>query len=330
MSIDEGARRPRPIRAGAYSALATVRRVVTRSVASRLGAAGVVILLAFATIAVLAPAFAPHDPTVPTGAPFERPSGDHLLGTNDIGQDLFSELIFGARVSLAIGFSVAAIAICVGATIGLVAGQAGGGVDATLMRLVDLTLALPFLPLLLVVSVFLGQSVITTVLVISSVLWARPARVVRSLSLSLRERGPTQAALAMGASRHHLLSRHIGPSAVPLIVAELVRTANIAILIEASLSFLGLGDPTQKTWGTMLFFANTRGAFITGSWLWWVLPTGLVIGLVATGLALVGFAIEEWADPRLRAGQRAAYGQRALTDTPAVLQAKQRSGRQAS
>jgi peptide/nickel transport system permease protein len=165
---------------------------------------------------------------------------------------------------------------------------------------VDITLALPFLPLLIVLAVFLGRGLATSILVISLVIWARPARILRAQALSARERGYVQAARAMGARPRHLLKRHILAAVSPMIIAQFVRATNIAILLEASLSFLGLGDPTTKSWGTMLYYASSRGAFLTQAWLWWVLPTGLVISLVVFAFALVGYALEEKADPRLR------------------------------
>lgn len=266
-----------------------------------LGRIGAVILLAFVVVAVFAPLVAPHDPRAQTGLPFKSPTADHLLGTNDIGQDILSEIIYGARISLAIGFMAAVLAIVVGSVIGIVAGFFGGWVDNVLMRLVDATLALPFLPLLIVLAVFLGRSMSTTVFVLALVIWARPARVVRAQVLAVRNRGYIQAARTMGASSSHLITRHVAPATAPMVIAQFVRAANIAILLEASLSFLGLGDPTAKSWGTVLYYATARNAFITDAWLWWVLPTGLAISAVVVGFAFVGYALEARADPRLRA-----------------------------
>lgn len=257
-------------------------------------------LLAFVLVALLAPVLAPHDPGTSIGVPYAAPASGHLLGTNDVGQDVLSELIFGTRISLTVGFVVALIATLVGTVIGVAAGFFGGFFDGLAMRVVDLTLALPFLPLLIVLAAFIGRSLVVTVLVIALVLWARPARVIRSQVLSVRDRGDVQAARSMGGRWHHLLRRHVTPAVAPLAIAQFVRSANIAILIEASLSFLGLGDPTAKSWGTMLFYANARGAFLTDAWLWWVVPTGLAISLVVVSFAFVGYALEEWADPRLR------------------------------
>lgn len=272
-----------------------------RSAGQRLGRLGTVILAIFVLVAIFAPLLAPYDPRAQTGLPYQSPSGSHLLGTNDIGQDILSELIFGTRVSLAIGFLAALLAIVVGTLVGVVSGYFGGLADTLLMRFVDITLALPFLPLLIVLAVFLGRNIRTTVLVISVVIWARPARILRSQVLSARERGFVQAARSMGGRPAHLLRRHVLPAVSPLIIAQFVRAANIAILLEASLSFLGLGDVTAKSWGTTLYYASARGAFLTRAWLWWVLPTGLAISVVVVAFAFIGYSLEERADPRLRA-----------------------------
>lgn len=273
----------------------------SRSAGERLGRVGAVILGLFVLVAVFAPLLAPYDPRAQTGLPYQPPSASHLLGTNDIGQDILSELIYGTRVSLAIGFLAALLAIVVGTLVGVASGYYGGLADTLLMRFVDITLALPFLPLLIVLAVFLGRNITTTVLVVSVVIWARPARILRSQVLSARERGFVQAARAMGGRPKHLLRRHVLPAVSPLIIAQFVRAANIAILLEASLSFLGLGDVTAKSWGTTLYYASARGAFLTRAWLWWVLPTGLAISLVVVAFAFIGYSLEERADPRLRA-----------------------------
>ena len=286
------------------------------SSSARLGLLGAGTLALITTVAIFAPVFAPHDPTALSGTTFAPPSRDHLLGTNDIGQDLLSELIFGARVSLLVGISAAALSTMIGAAVGIVAGFFGGATDTVLMRGVDVTLALPLLPLLIVLAAFFGRSITVTTLVIGLVIWARPARFIRAQVLSLRERGPVQSAIAMGAAPAHLLSRHLLPSVSPLLIAQLIRGATTAILLEASLAFLGLGDPTTKSWGTMLYYASARGAFLTDSWIWWVVPTGLAISAVVLAFAFVGYALEEWSDPRLRSRRLPVLGLGLIGATP--------------
>lgn len=279
-----------------------------RSITAKLGAVGAGLLAVIVGAAVLAPVLARHDPDRTTGLPFDPPSTAHPLGTNDLGQDLFAQLLHGARISLAIGVLAALIAVSVGLAVALVAGYHRGRVETVLMRLVDLTLAFPFLVLVIVLAAFFGRGLGTTVTVIAAVIWARPARVLRSQVLKVREFQHVVAAQSMGASSARIIGRHILPRVAPLAVAQFVRAANIAVLIEASLSFLGLGDPNRISWGTILYFANARNAFLTDAWVWWIVPPGVALTLAVVGFAFLGYAVEERSDPRLA---RAAVRHRA-------------------
>ena len=267
---------------------------------AKLGRVGATILVLFVIAAVFAPVFAPYDPTVRTAEPFAAPSLAHPLGANDVGQDILSELLFASRISLTVGIVTACLATVLGVTIGVVSGYLRGPVDGVLMRGVDVILSLPFLPLMIVLAAFLGQNTTNLILVIGLLIWARPARLLRSQVLSVRESGHVQAARAMGATHIYIMIRHILPRITPLVAAQFVRTANVSIMLEASLAFLGLSDPFQKSWGAILFYANARSAFLTDAWLWWVLPPGLCIATVVVSFAFLGFAIEERVDPRLR------------------------------
>jgi peptide/nickel transport system permease protein len=261
---------------------------------------GAVLLLGLLVAAVFAPTLAPYDPTRSVNVPFERPSAAHPLGTNDIGQDILSELIWGSRISLTIGVLAAFVAITIGTTVGVLSGYFRGAIDATLMRLVDVVLALPFLPLMILLAAFLGPSLITIVIVVGGVVWARPSRIIRSQVLSLAQREYVTAARGIGAGHARIVARHVLPGVAALIVVEFVQAAAGAILIESSLSFLGLGDPTQKSWGSILYYAQARSAFLSGAWVWWVIPPGLAITATVLGLALLAFSIERIANPRLR------------------------------
>jgi len=266
-----------------------------------LGFAGFGVVTLLVAAAVLAPWISPYDPTESVGAPFSPPSREHLLGTNDIGQDILSELLHGARISLTVGFLAAGLAVAIGTVVGAVSGYFGGLVDAFLMRLVDVVLVLPFLPLMILLAAYLGPSFWNLILVMAVLVWARPARVIRSQVLQLRSLSYVEAARALGGGDAHLLIRHVIPGILPLALAQFILAASSAILIEASLSFLGLGDPTAKSWGSVLYFAQVRSAFLTGAWVWWVLPPGLLITATVLGFALMGFALEEVLNPRLRA-----------------------------
>jgi peptide/nickel transport system ATP-binding protein/peptide/nickel transport system permease protein len=265
---------------------------------------GAALLVGLAAAAVLAPLVSPYDPRLTTARPFEPPSLGHWLGANDAGQDIVSELIWGARVSLSIGALAALVGTLLGTLVGLLAGYFRNWVDAACMRAVDVVLVVPFLPLMIVLAAFVGPSVVTLAVVIGLLVWARPARVIRSLVLSLGTRDYVLASRGLGAGHWRILSAHLLPGVLSLALAEFVQLASRAILLEASLAFLGLGDPTQKSWGTILYYAQARGAFLTGTWVWWVVPPGVLITLAVLSFALVGFRLEHLANPRL--GRRRA------------------------
>ncbi len=265
---------------------------------NRLAIVGMAVLAAFVLGAMFAPVLMPHDPWQHF-APFTGPSGTHLLGTDDVGRDIFSELILGARVSLTVGFMAALLAVSIGVLVGLLAGFRRGYLDEILMGLTDVVLVIPALPLVILVSVYLGPGIWHTILVIGLVFWPSTARVIRSQVLSVRQSGYVESARALGASDSWLMRRHVLPNVLPMVLAKFVLTVAAAMLMEASLSFLGLGDPMAKSWGMMLHYAFARGGFIREMW-WWYLPPGLCISLCILALTLISFGIEEGSDPRLR------------------------------
>jgi peptide/nickel transport system permease protein len=270
-----------------------------RSPGQVLGRVGLVLLAVPALAATFAPLVARHSPTRPSGRPLLKPSGAHPLGTDDLGVDIFSQLVYGSRISLAIGLGAAVLAVTVGILVALVAGWRRGWVETVLMRLTDVTLAFPFLPLVLVLAAFFGRGLVTTAVVIGAVTWARPARVLWAQVLKLREYPHVQAARAMGATGSRCVGRHILTRLTPITSAQFVRVANAAIISEAALAFLGLGDPNQASWGIMLSNASSNNALLTGAWKWWMVPPGVALTLVVLGFAFTGYASEEWADPRL-------------------------------
>lgn len=270
-----------------------------RGVADRLGILGGVVVVGMILMAVFAPWLAPYDPTERVARPFQTPSAEHPLGTNDLGQDLLSELIFGARVSLTVGIVAALVAFTIGTLVGVLAGYYPKRLGTVLMRGVDVVLILPFLPLLIVLAAYLGRSLTNTIIVIGVLIWAAPARVIRSQVLSLRSREYVLASQTMGAPDRWAIVRHVLPRTALLATSTFVRAVSSAILLEAALSFLGLGDPIQKSWGSILFWAQQRGAFLTPAWKWWVLPPGVMIMLASVGFALIAFAVEERINPRL-------------------------------
>jgi peptide/nickel transport system ATP-binding protein len=264
-----------------------------------LAAVGVLLLVVVLGGAVFADVLAQHPPDRTTGAQFEAPSAEHWLGTDDLGRDLFAQLVHGARVSVTVGLVAATLAMVIGTVVALVAGWHGGIIDGVLMRLVDLVLSLPFLVLVLVLAAFFGRGVGVTIVLIAGVLWARPARLLRSQVLKIREQGHVVAANAMGARTSRILGRHVLPRLVPLVTSQYVRAATVAVVVQAGVAFLGLGDPGRVSWGSMLFLANNASAILTDAWRWWILPPGLALSALIVGLAFVGFALEERAEPLL-------------------------------
>ena len=254
---------------------------------------GLFVLTLMLALAFFPAAIAPYDSTERVALPLQKPSQENVLGTNDLGQDLFSELIAGTRASLFTGVIVAFLAVIIGAVIGLTSGYLGGWVDSLLMRLTDLILVLPFLPLVILIAVYLGPSQRNIIMVLSIFFWAGPARLIRSQVLSMRSETYIEAARALGADSLRIMARHLWSGVRPLALVQIVLVASASILAESSLSFLGLGDPSGKSWGTMLYFARASGAFLSEAWKWWVLPTGLMITLTVLSLGLIGYSLEQ-------------------------------------
>jgi peptide/nickel transport system permease protein len=268
---------------------------------------GMLLLLGFVVLAVGGERLAPYPPEALSGPPFASPSREHWLGTNDIGQDLLSELIVGARVSLLVGLLSATLATALGLVVGLLAGYYGGTVDAVLMRVTDVLLVIPFLPLTVVLAAYLGPSLLTLTLVIGLVSWSRPARLIRAQVLTLQSQEYVMAARALGVDNLGILWRHLLPGTLTLALVQFILGTSQAILIESALSFLGLGDPTAASWGSMLYYAQARSAFLTGSWPWWVVPPGVLIAALVLSLALVGIGLEGRLNPAaLRRAVKAA------------------------
>ncbi len=258
------------------------------------------IIVGLILVAIFAKQLSPYDPAERVGRPFQPPSAEHLLGTNDIGQDILSELIYGSRVSLTIGIVASLVAMVIGTSVGLLAGYFPKRLGKVLMRIVDLVLIVPFLPLLILLAAYLGRSLFNTVMIIGVLIWAGTARVIRSHVLTIVQQDYVLASRTIGAGDLHIILMHILPQVLLLAVGQFVQATSGAILLEASLSFLGLGDPLQKSWGTVLYWAQVRGVFLTPAWRWWVLPAGLLISLAALGFALLGFSLEQVINPRLR------------------------------
>ena len=271
---------------------------------SKSGLLGLAILLFFIFTAIFAPFLAPHNPYKRVDRPLLRPSWEYLLGTNDIGQDIFSEMIYGTRVSLTIGFLAAICTVFIGTLMGVVSGFLGGTVDEILMRFTDVIMILPSIPLLILLMALFGkQSFFIMILSIAILGWTGTARLVRSSTLSIKERTYVEASKAIGAGDRHIIWKHILPNVSPLIMATMIYQVAGAMMAEAGLAFLGLGDPSNKSWGMVLHYAETSGGWYANmgnpAW-WWIIPPGLCIAFTIASLVLIGQTLEEIINPRLR------------------------------
>ena len=270
---------------------------------SRPGLIGLGVLVLIVALALAAPLIANHDnldPSKTLDTPlWASPTQHGLLGTDNVGRPIWDQLIYGSRISLLVGLAATVIAMVIGSLVGIVAGFFGGWPSAILMRLTEWFLVIPFLPLAIVLATILGPNVRNVIIVIGITSWPGTARVIRAQVLTLKERLYVERSRALGASNRHLMLRHIVPNVSPLILANTTLTVPIAILSETTLSFLGLGDPLRPSWGRMLDEAFANGAIGQNAW-WYYLPPGIGVVVVVLAFTLVGHALEEVLDPRLR------------------------------
>jgi peptide/nickel transport system permease protein len=262
------------------------------------GRFGLAVIGLFVFLAVFGSAIAPDDPNASSTDIFAPPSFEHLLGTTENGADVFSQLLVGAQVSIVVGFAAAAISALIGSAVGLASGYFGGWTDRILDPVENWFLVIPTLPLMIVMARVLDPSLGVLIIVIGLTSWAGTGRIVRAQVLTLRERGFVERARALGAGNGYIIKTHILPNALPLIFANTVLIVAVAILSEAALSFLGLGDPTRISWGTMLENAFETGAPSAEAW-WYVIPPGLCITVLVLAIAMIGYLFEEYVNPRL-------------------------------
>jgi peptide/nickel transport system permease protein len=263
------------------------------------GRIGLGVLGLFVFLAVFGSAIAPDDPNASSLDILAGISADHWLGTTEQGSDVFSQLVVGARVSIVVGFAAAAISAVLGAAVGLIGGYFGGWTDRVLDSLENWFLVIPTLPLMIVLARLLDPSLTVLIAVIGLTSWAGTGRIVRAQVLTLRERAFVERARALGARDGYIIRTHILPNTLPLIFANTVLIVAVAILSEAALAFLGLGDPTRISWGSMLENAFSSGAPSAGAW-WYVIPPGLCITLLVLSVSILGYLFEEYVNPRLR------------------------------
>jgi peptide/nickel transport system permease protein len=292
------------VRVGTASRVPGPLRFIGRAVRTIWGngkaRAGLIILALFICLAIFAPLLASHSPTSTSFTPYSGPTSVNWLGTTGSGQDVYSQLIYGARVSLLVGLGAGALATLVAVTLGLISGYRPGLVDEVLGFITNLALVIPGLPLMIILAAYLqGRSVWTIVLVVAFTGWATGARVIRSQTATLRTREFVTSAVFSGERLLRVVFREILPNMTSLVAASFFSAATAAILAEASLEFLGLGNPATVSWGTILYAAQQQNALLTGQWLM-VLAPGLAIALLMMSLTLINFGVDALSNPRLR------------------------------
>jgi peptide/nickel transport system permease protein len=262
---------------------------------------GMVILAIYIALALLAPVISPGDPKEFVNRPHLPPSSENWLGTTGLGRDVWAQTIWGARFTLQIGFMVGIATTVVGCLIGMSAGYFRGRIDDALSLLMNIFLIIPTIPLLVVLAAFVGsKNLLYFVAVLTLTGWAWPARVIRSQTLSLREKDFVAASVVVGEKGWRIIFKEILPNMLSIIVASLIGSTIFAIGAQAALEFLGLGNPSQVSWGTNLYWAQNDSGLITGAW-WTFLPAGVCIALVAFAFAMINYGIDEITNPRLRA-----------------------------
>ena len=255
-------------------------------------------------LAVLAPVLTGYDPAAYSGSILSPPSWQHLLGTNDVGHDVWSRLIYGARTSLLVGAGAAVLSTFISILIGCIAALFGGLYDRIVMRTVDALLVIPPVLIIILVAAYLRPNILLLIILLGCLLWPGGARVVRAQTLSLQERLHVNAARTFGAGWMHLLLRHIIPDLGPIIIAMAIQDARRAVFMEAGLSFLGVADPGLISWGKMIHSA--LGFTYLNAWKWWLIPPGLALAITITALTFTGYSLEKALNPRLKKGDNHA------------------------
>ncbi len=252
---------------------------------------GFIIIVVF--MGIFSSFITPYSHNLPSGKALEPPNREHLLGTDDLGIDLLSQICYGARISLIVGLSTSILAGLGGGVLGVLAGYYGGVVDKVIMRFADIILALPDLPMMILLGAFLGPSLKNIILVLTLFSWTGPARIIRSKIISIKKDNYIIVAKSYGADFKHLFSTHFLSQILPILAVTIIRITSKAIIAEAGLSFLGLGDPTSKSWGLILNHSlNFKGIYFTDYWKWWVIAPLLATILLILSIAYISKDLE--------------------------------------
>ncbi len=275
------------------------RRIAHTLRSNRKATVGALILLVFLFLAIFPGVIAPDSPTATAYAPDLGPSSKHLLGTTSLGQDVFSQLIYGTRLTLVVTLVVSAVATLISMVIGVTSAYLGGSTDRVLMVITDVFLIIPVLPLLILLASYLPPGITSLMVALTITSWAFQARQLRSQGLSIRNRDFLVSARVRGESAIYIIFREIIPTMTSLLAASFLSLAVFEIGFAASLQFLGLGNSSEQMWGTMLYNAQQASALETGN-AWWALAPGIAVALLGAGFALVNYAFDEIGNPALR------------------------------
>ncbi|MCK5163316.1 MAG: ABC transporter permease [Desulfobacula sp.] len=267
---------------------------------SKTGQTGLIIVGIVFFMAIFAPLISVHSHKLSSGPPLSSPNGEHILGTDELGVDLWAQICFGSRISLVIGMGTALLAGSCGGLIGVLAAYSGGMTDRILMRIIDIITVLPDLPVMIVLAAFFGPGLINIIIVLSLFSWVATARIVRSQVLQLKEQLYIKSAETYGAGTWYLMKRHFLPEIFPLVAVSMIRLTGKAIVAEAGLSFLGLGDPASGSWGLIIHHATSfTGIYYTNFWKWWLIAPWIALTLMVSSLAFISRDFERFADPRM-------------------------------
>jgi peptide/nickel transport system permease protein len=262
---------------------------------------GLSIVAAFVIVAAFSPVILSQDARTKVGEVFEHPSSEHVLGTDGGGADMVALLIGGAPVSLIVGFAAALVSALIGGTVGLLAGYFGGKTDTVLMRTTDYFLVIPDVPLMIIVATLFGRSLTNIILIIGLIYWTTTARIIYAQVKTLRARVYVRRAKAVGAGNTRIIFKHILPQVAPLLVANTVLLVALAIFAETFITFLGLGDPSLLSWGRLIENSFKDDAVLNDAW-WAIIPPGLCVTLLILAYTMIGQAMEDSLNPRLRVG----------------------------
>jgi peptide/nickel transport system permease protein len=281
---------------------ASLTRTWREFAGQRAALVGLILLGATVVVALLLPLISDEsglDVTKATGEPLSPPTGEFWLGTDNFGRSVLLMTVWGSRISLLVGFSAALLSVIIGTLIGIAAAHFGGWVSATLLRFTDFFLVLPSLILAIALSAVLPKGVGTIIVAIGLTAWPSTARLVRAQTLTIESRPYIERSHALGGGHLHVIGKHVLPGVMPLVLANTTLVVGNSVIADATLSFLGVGDPNSVTWGLVLESALNNGAISRGAW-WNVLPPGIAIVLVVLFFTLVGRGLETVLNPRLK------------------------------